>query len=246
MRVALIADIHGNHVALEAALADIEERRVDEIVCLGDVAALGPQPVESVRTLRSLGCRVVMGNADAFVLDPTGARPDDPDFARVFDIDGWVAGQLSADDLAFMASFEPTVAVEVGGARLLCFHGSPASYDEVVHAWSSPEVVEAAIGGRDEEFLAGGHTHFQFVRRHRRSTWINPGTIGLAYEPAWPLEEVRNAPIAEYAVVDVSDGVSAVETYRVAYARGEVIDAVLGSGMPHAEWWADEWRASPG
>jgi predicted phosphodiesterase len=63
-RVAFISDIHGNAVALEAVLADIARRRVDEIVCLGDVAAGGPQPGEALERLRTLGCAVVRGNAD--------------------------------------------------------------------------------------------------------------------------------------------------------------------------------------
>jgi predicted phosphodiesterase len=244
VRIGLIADIHGNHVALVAALADLETRGVDEVVCLGDVAATGPQPSEVVRSLRSFDCRKVMGNADAFILDPKGPPPDDPDFARIVDMDVWVAEQLSAEDLAFIGSFEPTVAVDVEGLRLLCFHGTPSSYDAAVHAWSSPDDLDRAIGSRDEELLAGGHTHFQFVRRHRRSTWINPGTIGLAYHPAWPLEEARNAAFAEYAVVDVSDGVLSIDAHRVPYEREEVIDAILKSGMPHADWWAGAWQAS--
>ena len=44
MRLGLIADIHGNLVALDAVLAALTAARVDEVVCLGDVAALGPQP----------------------------------------------------------------------------------------------------------------------------------------------------------------------------------------------------------
>src|SRR5262245_15317901 len=48
LRTALIADIHGNIVALEAVLADIGRRDVDAVVCLGDVAATGPQPAEAV------------------------------------------------------------------------------------------------------------------------------------------------------------------------------------------------------
>ena len=44
MRVALISDLHGNMVALRAVLQDIERRPVDRIVCLGDLATLGPAP----------------------------------------------------------------------------------------------------------------------------------------------------------------------------------------------------------
>jgi len=242
MRVGLIADIHGNHVGLEAALSDLGRRGTDRLVCLGDVAALGPQPREVLATLEDLDCDFVMGNADAFVLDPSDARPEDPDMAKIHDIDVWVAQQLTEGHIDLMRTFKPTVALRIEDVELLGFHGSPASYDEAVHGWSSPEDLDRAIEGRTEVVLAGGHTHFQFVRRHRGATWINPGSVGLAYDPAWPLAEARNAPFAEYAIVDVTDGILAVETYRVPYDRRRVVEAVLASGMPHRDWWADQWR----
>ncbi|MBI3286567.1 MAG: metallophosphoesterase family protein [Chloroflexi bacterium] len=70
MRVAIFSDIHGNLVALEAILAEIERERVDQMICLGDVAATGPQPAETLHRLRELNCPVVMGNTDARFLNP--------------------------------------------------------------------------------------------------------------------------------------------------------------------------------
>lgn len=78
MRVAIIADLHGNRIALDVVLADIERESVDGIVCLGDVAATGPQPQETVERLRELDCPVVMGNADTELLRPRcGPSPVD-------------------------------------------------------------------------------------------------------------------------------------------------------------------------
>ncbi|TMK27422.1 MAG: metallophosphoesterase family protein [Actinobacteria bacterium] len=67
MRLALIADIHGNVPALENVLADLDRERVDRIICLGDVA-VGPQPVETLERLQQLGCPMIMGNWDACML----------------------------------------------------------------------------------------------------------------------------------------------------------------------------------
>ena len=68
MRLGLISDIHGNLLALDAVLDELNESRIDRLVCLGDVAA-GPEPRETVERLRELGCPVVRGNWDTWVLD---------------------------------------------------------------------------------------------------------------------------------------------------------------------------------
>lgn len=70
MRIAIIADTHGNLISLDAVLAEIEREQIEHIVCLGDVAGLGPHPREVLHRLRALDCPVVMGNADEFLLDP--------------------------------------------------------------------------------------------------------------------------------------------------------------------------------
>jgi predicted phosphodiesterase len=76
-RLALISDIHGNGVGLDAVLADATVHDADEIVCLGDVGAGGPQPREVIRRLREVGCRAVRGNADGWLLAglPPAAAP---------------------------------------------------------------------------------------------------------------------------------------------------------------------------
>jgi len=70
MRIALIADIHGNLVALETVLHELAQESIDQILCLGDVGALGPQPHEVIDRLRQLQCTVVLGNTDAWLLAP--------------------------------------------------------------------------------------------------------------------------------------------------------------------------------
>ena len=68
MRIAFVADQHGNAVAFEAVIADLAREEFDEVICLGDVAQGGPQPVQVVDRLRELGWRSVFGNSDDFLL----------------------------------------------------------------------------------------------------------------------------------------------------------------------------------
>jgi predicted phosphodiesterase len=76
-RRAIISDIHGNLVALEAVLADIKSQGVDEIVCLGDICGYGPQPVECIRRVREVCAWVLMGNHDeALFVAPKDFSPN--------------------------------------------------------------------------------------------------------------------------------------------------------------------------
>lgn len=67
MRIAFISDIHGNAVALEAVLRDIENQAVDEIVVLGDIAYRGPEPQKAIERVRERATAVLKGNADAWM-----------------------------------------------------------------------------------------------------------------------------------------------------------------------------------
>src|SRR5215472_4266272 len=113
-KIALISDIHGNLPALDATLAEIAAEGTERIVCLGDVATLGPQPREVIARLRALGCPVVMGNTDAMLLSP----PDtldivSDDYSNEY-FDRWCAAQLTASDLAYLRTFQPTISLPFG------------------------------------------------------------------------------------------------------------------------------------
>jgi predicted phosphodiesterase len=103
MRVAALADIHGNLAALEAVLAEIDRTDVDLITCNGDVAA-GPQPSETLALFRSLGERVkiVRGNADREVGVGFNAemKADEEAQSPV----RWVAEQLEPSDRDYLAA----------------------------------------------------------------------------------------------------------------------------------------------
>jgi putative phosphoesterase len=243
MRIAIIADIHANHIALDAVLADIEALQPDQIVCLGDVAATGPQPRQVVQRLRSLGCPVVMGNADAWLLDPQPAEASDEDTRRVEAIDSWCAAQLAPADLAYLRTFQPTIELRLGGdAVLLCYHGSPRSNTEIIQATTPDAELAPMLGGRRATLLAGGHTHIQMLRRYRDMILLNPGSVGLPFEQDSTTDRSRNPPWAEYALVGWADGALNVELRRMPVDIGAIVQAARASAMPHAEWWAQDWQ----
>lgn len=245
MRVALISDIHGNLAPLEAVLPDIEREGVEHAVCLGDVAATGPQPRETIERMMNLDIPMVMGNADEDMLRPlrsVSIAKTSEDARRVSDIDRWCAGRLSERHLEYIRAFRKTVEVFLeGGRSLLCFHGSPRSNTDVILATTSErELAGMLFGNNAADIMAGGHTHSQMARRHGSATLINPGSVGLPVDG----EEAHNPPWAEYAIISSSGESSSIEMRRVPVDVERVRNAALASGMPHAEWWASDWRES--
>ena len=243
MKVALIADIHGNLAACQVVLAEIEREHPQAIVCLGDVAALGPQPREVIALLRTLNCPMVMGNADAELLHPIAASEErDSDASRIADISRWGAAQLDDGDRSFLASFRPTVTVNLAvGCDLLCYHGSPRSYDEIIVATTPDEEVDVMTADVPGRILAGGHTHVRMLRSLPGREIMNPGSVGLAYAFE-PDGQVRVPAWAEYALLSIDRGVVSVSFRRVPYDQTATIRAMFERKMPHAAWWAEDWR----
>ena len=69
MKIAILSDIHGNLIALNAVLKDLEKSTVDEIFCLGDLAMAGPEPNETIDFVKKQNWTIVQGNTDKFIVD---------------------------------------------------------------------------------------------------------------------------------------------------------------------------------
>ena len=84
MKLALIADIHGNSVALDAVLSDLSrESNLDGYLFLGDYAAFGPDPVGVLERLSHLDhARFIRGNTDRFVAEGAAPKQTAKDIAR--------------------------------------------------------------------------------------------------------------------------------------------------------------------
>jgi predicted phosphodiesterase len=243
MRVALFSDMHGNRVALEAVIAAMERDAPDQVVCLGDVAVMGPDPAGTMDLLESLGCPVILGNADVELFtDPATVRAveDKPLFR---DLILWTQEQLSEKQLAFARTFVPTVELDLGsGVRLLCFHGSPRSNTEIIASNTTPEALIEAIDGSTATLLAGGHTHHQLLRRFDRQWLINPGSVGMTHRLTRVDRETTTPPWAEYGIVTVENGAIDV-SLRAIPLDIHAVKAQVPKTMPHRDDFLAYWSA---
>ena len=239
MRIGLIADIHGNKLALDTVLDQLAARSVDSIVCLGDVAMLGPQPAEALATLETSRIPVVMGNTDAWFFGGDYPGPETATLAA------WCRERVPPDAVTFVQSFASTIEVKLnGGLRLLACHATPRNFDEVISAGTpTGEVVEMLDGAR-QEMIAGGHTHIQLIRQLDQQRFINPGSVGLPGIGPRAADLARNRHVdwAEYAVIESNDDAISIELYRAPIALAELFEIARAVNMPLFDWWKTLWK----
>lgn len=247
MRAGLVSDLHGNAVALEAVAADVAAAGVDRVVCLGDVAQGGPEPARVLAGLEELGWPVVLGNADAFLLDPETARAGGEEITeRQLETRAWSLAQLTPEQLEAIAGFPPTVEVDLGGRTLLCCHAVPRSYHPVLLPTTDEEAFRGLLEGVDADVVAGGHTHMQFLRRRGDLLFVNPGSAGLSYEHGQPPDDMRVDPWAAWAIVESDGGSFSVEFRRVPLEVEAVQASLRASGIPYVEEHVRRWQPPEG
>ncbi len=249
MRIALISDIHGNLVALDATLREIGAQDVAQVICLGDLSLSGPQPHECVARIRELDIPTIQGNCDEISVrmrttEPTSKLTQTSSrwAAWVGEIDHWSAQELTEEDAAYLCALPMTHSVPLGeGATLLCAHGSPQSFNHRLMPDTSEDELAAMVGQVSATVLASGHTHYPMRRDLGTLTIVNPGSVGL------PMATDANGAIynpdeyADYGILTWNAGALSWEQCRVVLDAEAVRAAAYASGMPHPSRWRGDW-----
>ena len=232
-RFAVIADIHGNLLALEAVLADIAARGIKRMIDLGDCVSGPLWPGETCDRLMALGFPTVRGNHDRWVTD----RPVD----RLGITDRFTREALTGRHLGWLRALPP-MQTQPG---VLAVHGMPGDDTryllERVSAFclvpDAPAAIAARLGaapaGETPALVLCGHSHRPcLMHLPDGPTVLNPGSVGCpAYQDPADEPHVSEAgsPHARYAVVRLSgravsaDLVAVDYDHRAAAARAEAL-----------------------
>jgi len=226
VRVAAFADVHGNAAALEAVLAELEGEQPDLIVSCGDLT-WGPLPVETLALLDPWRERIrfVSGNSERELVERTLM---DSEIAR------WEHAQHDAPELQdYLGRTEPRVPVHVEGLGWTLFcHGSPRSDEECVTVETPPERVAEFTAGVEAGCVVTAHTHMQYDRRVGETRLLNPGSVGLPYEP--------EPGFAYWALLGPG-----VELRRTPYDLEVAFERLRAGGMPSFERIEELMRTPP-
>ena len=216
MKVAIVSDFHGNLVALDAVLADLERVNPDVIAHGGDLAFNGPRPVECVDRIRELGWPGVLGNMDRALENPTGRRVT------------WATEQLGRERNAWLQTLPMEWRHEDYVALV---HAVPGDLWQAVFPETDDDELVAIYGPLGARIAVYCHIHRPFVRTIGELTVANSGSVGLPFD---------GDPRASYLVIE--DG--RVENRRVDYDVDRAVADVLASGLPEADAVATMYRAA--
>lgn len=242
MRLAILSDIHGNLSALDAVLAHLDAHGgADQIVVLGDIVAMGPQPREVIDRLRERGCATVQGNTDAWFA-PNAAPPKPPKKIkekreqRISRLWHWLKDELRPEDVEFLNALPVTYEVIAGPERLWFVHGSPRRNNENVWPTTPDDELSQILQPARQAgatLVCCGHTHQAMLRVFEGVTIVNPGVVGTQGNG-----DVR----AAYGLLTVDDAGSCIEFRRVTYDPTPTLTAAGERDFPMPKRYARKLR----
>jgi predicted phosphodiesterase len=220
VRVAALADVHGNAPALEAVLADVAAERPDLIVFCGDLT-WGPLPVETYELVRGLNALYVRGNMERALFEDHTSEE-----AR------WIVDRHGPELLEFARGFATHHVVEVDGIGPTRFvHGSPRSDEECVTVETPVERVREFLDGVPEHALVTAHVHVSYTRELDGVRLLSPGSVGLPYE---------GPTGARWALLGPG-----IELRRTEYDVEAALDRMAAAGLPGWDEYAELLRSPP-
>lgn len=249
MKLAVVSDIHGNRLALEAVLHDMRRQGVDRVINLGDLLSGPLEPAETADLLMELAWPTIAGNHERQLLACAQARPDPghadrfafsrvspahrawlaalPATLRMDEADVWACHGMPGDDLHYFLED-----VGPGGARL-----------------ASPRLIAARAQGIAASLIVCGHSHKPRVLALSDGRLIvNPGSVGLqAYEDSHPGFHVieNGSPHARYAVCEWVHGQGwQVALRAVAYDFRAAARLARANGAPDWAFWLETGRVA--
>jgi putative phosphoesterase len=206
-RIAVLSDVHGNAVALEAVRKALKREKPDVTLIAGDLVMNGPEPgatVDGIREMERDGAIVVQGNTDVAVADadyaaafPGMLESGIPETVRA--AAEWAHDALDDEQLGWLRRLPAERRVRIGDDLVLVTHASPGSQTQGFDRDLDPSTVLERISRTDARVICCGHTHLPAIQEFGWKVIVNDGSAGYVFD---------GDPTASLAIVTL-DGASA-------------------------------------
>lgn len=227
MRIAVISDVHGNRLALEAVLDDIQKQGADSTLNLGDIVSGPMEPNWTADILMDADIPTIRGNHERMLKD---YRPD-----RLDRVDRFAQEQMDAHHRLWINDLPETMSLL---DDIFMCHGTPTSdtepwldswYDGRTNTLPDEGRVTALAGSYGHPVMLCGHTHIpRAVRLRDGRLIVNPGSVGL--------QMFHGSPDARYAILDRDEGKWTVSLRVIPYDHEAAARQAEANGFPQ---WTD-------
>ncbi|MDU5105139.1 metallophosphoesterase family protein [Clostridium sp.] len=192
MKIAAISDIHGNIYSLMKVLEDIDDQKVDLVVCLGDLVGYGPHPNEVIALIKRREIPCIKGNYDSSVVD--GAFT----FIRDTSINSfslpWNVEEVRASNKYYLSQLPTKLNYDINGVKVIFTHGSPDKISE--YLFEDGENTKKVMDEISEDVLICAHTHIPSYKKFGNKVFINVGSVG---------KPKIGRPNATYALIEIKE-----------------------------------------
>jgi predicted phosphodiesterase len=231
MKIAVLADIHANIVALEAVTDHIERWDPDIVVVAGDVVNRGPRPLECLRFVQAKqrgdgwprpgrGWLVIRGNHEDYVIShKTG--PYNGVETEIFQNSRWTFEKLNGD-VSALESWPFSISWLTGSNELRAAHASMRGNRDGIYVETDDDTLRQQVGAPPPGVLVVGHTHKPLVRSVDDTLVVNVGAAGLPFD---------GDPRACYARLYQQNGWWRAGLIRLDYDREAVDRDFIDSGF---------------
>ncbi len=212
MRIGLIGDVHGNHLALQTVLAAASLSGVEALLITGDLVGYYDAPLAVLNMLQPWVRHVVRGNHEDML---KAARSDDKFLAQVDARYGTglrsAIEQLSEQQLDDLCSLPHPLELVIDGCKILLCHGAPWDNNQYVYPNAQPDLLERCAL-QEFDLIVLGHSHYPMGHQIGKALVVNPGAVG----------QPRNRqPGAHWAVFDTTN--RSLEFYNEDYDSSALV-----------------------
>ena len=178
MRLAVLADIHGNLPALQAVLTELERLQPDFVVLDGDL--INPMPFNNgvVDVVRASDWAVVRGNHEFYLLDyGTERAPQGAEDSERWGSLHWLVKRVGMEQAYYLAALPDELRLQFPGFQpIRVAHGVPGRNRVGFYQNMPAEKIIPAIDPIEERNIISAHTHVQVDRHLYKPESVDPLT----------------------------------------------------------------------
>lgn len=187
MKIAIISDIHGNLEALKETIKDIEKRKVDKIICLGDIIAKGVHPKECIEIIRKKCDIVIQGNCDEHFSKKYENINEiaEQEQKRI----KWNQSLITKEDMEYLSKLPFCYEFYMSGSLVRLYHATPTVNNKAVTNLDNLETKykmffpsKNTISQKEADIVIYGHIHHPYMDKIYNKTLINIGSVGNSFD----------------------------------------------------------------